>query len=54
MSSNLFEGDDTEPTQLATAEEEAMMKEVGRILYVHVPTAWVSLSTFLIAFIFKR
>ena len=28
-----------------------MMKEVGRILYVHVPTAWVSLSTFLIAFV---
>lgn len=33
------------------APEEAMMGDVGRILYVHVPTAWVALVTYLIAFI---
>ena len=33
------------------APEEAMMGHVGRILYVHVPTAWVALVTYLIAFI---
>ena len=33
------------------APKEAMMGDVGRILYVHVPTAWVALVTFLIAFI---
>ncbi len=33
------------------APPEAMMGDVGRILYVHVPTAWVALVTYLIAFI---
>ena len=33
------------------APEEAMMREAGRILYVHVPTAWVALLTYLIAFV---
>jgi heme exporter protein C len=33
------------------APKEAMMGDVGRILYVHVPTAWVALLTYLIAFI---
>ena len=28
-----------------------MMGDVGRILYVHVPTAWVALLTYLIAFV---
>ena len=36
---------------LFEAPPEAMMGDVGRILYVHVPTAWVALSTFLVAFI---
>ena len=36
---------------LFIAPEEAMMGDVGRILYVHVPTAWVSLVTYLIAFV---
>jgi len=31
---------------LFVAPPEAMMGEVGRILYVHVPTAWVGLLTF--------
>lgn len=35
---------------LAFAPEEAMMREVGRILYVHVPTAWVAMVTYLVAF----
>ena len=30
---------------------EAMMGDVGRILYVHVPTAWVAMCTFLAAFV---
>ena len=33
------------------APPEAMMGDVGRILYAHVPTAWVALVTYLIAFI---
>lgn len=33
------------------APPEAMMGDVGRILYAHVPTAWVGLVTYLIAFI---
>jgi len=33
------------------APAEAMMGDVGRILYVHVPTAWVALLTYLIAFV---
>lgn len=33
------------------APREAMMGDVGRILYCHVPTAWVALVTYLIAFI---
>jgi heme exporter protein C len=33
------------------APEEAMMGDVGRILYCHVPTAWVALVVYLIAFI---
>lgn len=36
---------------LFVAPAEAMMQNVGRILYAHVPTAWVSLVCFLIAFI---
>ena len=36
---------------LFVAPEEAMMGNVGRILYVHVPTAWVALVTYLIAFV---
>ena len=36
---------------LFVAPKEAMMGEVGRILYVHVPTAWVALLTYLIAFV---
>lgn len=31
------------------APREAMMGDVGRILYAHVPTAWVSLLTYLFA-----
>ena len=31
---------------LAFAPAEAMMGDVGRILYVHVPTAWVALLIF--------
>ena len=34
------------------APQEGMMRDVGRILYVHVPTAWVAMLTYLIAFIF--
>jgi heme exporter protein C len=30
---------------------DAMMGDVGRILYAHVPTAWVGLLTYLVAFI---
>jgi len=36
---------------LFVAPPEAMMGDVGRILYVHVPTAWVGLLTYLVAFI---
>lgn len=36
---------------LFIAPPEAMMGDVGRILYAHVPTAWVALCTFLGAFI---
>ena len=36
---------------LFVAPREAMMGDVGRILYVHVPTAWVALVSFLVAFI---
>ena len=36
---------------LFVAPSEAMMGDVGRILYVHVPTAWVALVSYLIAFI---
>ncbi len=36
---------------LFAAPPEAMMGDVGRILYAHVPTAWVALLTFLGAFI---
>lgn len=36
---------------LFVAPPEAMMGDVGRILYVHVPTAWVALVTYLLAFI---
>ena len=36
---------------LVVAPPEAMMGDVGRILYVHVPTAWVGLATYLVAFI---
>ena len=35
---------------LFVAPAEAMMGEVGRILYVHVPTAWVCLVMYTIAF----
>lgn len=36
---------------LFVAPPEAMMGDVGRILYVHVPTAWVALVIYLVAFI---
>ena len=36
---------------LFVAPREAMMGEVGRILYAHVPTAWVGLVAYLAAFI---
>ncbi len=36
---------------LFAAPEEAMMGDVGRILYAHVPTAWVALVSYLVAFI---
>jgi heme exporter protein C len=35
---------------LFLAPEEGMMRDVGRILYVHVPTAWVAMLTYLVAF----
>ncbi len=35
---------------LVVAPPEAMMGDVGRILYVHVPTAWIGLLTYLAAF----
>ena len=36
---------------LFEAPSERYMQNVGRILYVHVPTAWISLLCFLVAFI---
>ena len=36
---------------LFVAPAEAMMGDVGRILYAHVPTAWVALLAYLFAFI---
>ncbi len=36
---------------LFVSPAEAMMGDVGRILYAHVPTAWVGLLTYLVAFI---
>ena len=36
---------------IVCCSREAMMGDVGRILYVHVPTAWVALLTYLIAFV---
>jgi len=36
---------------LFVAPSERYMQNVGRILYVHVPTAWISLLCFLVAFI---
>ncbi|MCB9794072.1 MAG: cytochrome c biogenesis protein CcsA [Alphaproteobacteria bacterium] len=36
---------------LFMAPPEAMMGDVGRILYAHVPTAWIALLTYVIAFI---
>ncbi len=36
---------------LFVAPAEAMMGEVGRILYAHVPTAWVALLTFFLGFV---
>lgn len=36
---------------LFVAPPEAMMGDVGRILYVHVPTAWVALVVYLVAFV---
>jgi heme exporter protein C len=38
-------------TGLFVAPPEAMMGDVGRILYAHVPTAWVGLLTYLVAFV---
>ena len=35
---------------LFVAPEEAMMREAGRILYAHVPTAWVALVTLTLSF----
>ena len=36
---------------LFVAPPEAMMGDVGRILYAHVPTAWVALVVYLVAFV---
>ena len=36
---------------LFVAPPEAMMGDVGRILYAHVPTAWVALVAYLAAFV---
>jgi heme exporter protein C len=36
---------------LFVAPREAMMGDVGRIFYAHVPTAWVALVTYLAAFV---
>ena len=36
---------------LFAAPPEAMMQDIGRILYAHVPTAWVALVCFLVAFV---
>jgi heme exporter protein C len=37
---------------LVLAPTEAMMGEVGRILYAHVPTAWTGMLVGLVAFVF--
>lgn len=37
---------------LFSAPSESYMQNVGRIFYVHVPTAWVTMVTYLIAFFF--
>lgn len=37
---------------LAVAPPERYMGEVGRILYVHVPTAWIGLLAFTVGFVF--
>jgi heme exporter protein C len=37
---------------LVEAPPERYMGEVGRILYIHVPTAWIGLLTFTLAFVF--
>lgn len=37
---------------LALAPPERYMGEVGRILYVHVPTAWIGLLAFTVGFVF--
>ena len=34
------------------APAESYMQNVGRIFYVHVPTAWLTMVTYLFAFIF--
>lgn len=36
---------------LFLAPPEAMMGDVGRILYVHVPTAWMALLVYMISFV---
>lgn len=36
---------------LFVAPREAMMGDVGRVLYAHVPTAWVALVVYTIAFV---
>lgn len=36
---------------LFVAPPEAMMGDVGRILYVHVPTAWMALLVYVVAFV---
>lgn len=36
---------------LFVAPPEAMMGDVGRILYAHVPTAWVAMVAYLVAFV---
>lgn len=37
---------------LVVAPPERYMGEVGRILYIHVPTAWIGLVTFTVALVF--
>ncbi|MBX2802889.1 MAG: cytochrome c biogenesis protein CcsA [Myxococcales bacterium] len=37
---------------IAVAPSERFMGDVGRILYVHVPAAWIAMLCFMVAFVF--